>query len=136
MSAATDEGPSAPPERKGFYVHGWVLAAIGAVVLLAAAVAIGFAVGDEGHGNDAREGAEEGGRVFEHHGGGGHRGIAIIILLILIAAAITAAVLIARRISSRADGSKTSAEEILAERFARGEIDEADYLSRRAALRS
>jgi uncharacterized membrane protein len=30
---------------------------------------------------------------------------------------------------------KTSAEDLLAERFARGEIDEADYVSRRDALR-
>jgi putative membrane protein len=131
MSTPTAESPSHAPERKGFYLPGWVLAVVGAVIVLAAAIAIGFAV--RGEGGDGEEGGREVG--FQHHGGEGH-GLGIIVLLILIALAITAAVLVARRYTARSADVKTSAEELLAERFARGEIDEADFLSRRNALRS
>lgn len=37
--------------------------------------------------------------------------------------------------SGGAGGPRPSAEQVLAERFARGEIDEPEYTSRRAALR-
>jgi putative membrane protein len=134
VSTSTTESSSSVPERKGFYVRGWILAAVGVVVVAAAAVAIGFAVSDGGDG-DRRELGREGGRFGDSHGGGGH-GFRIIVLLILIALAIAAAVLIARRYASRSKETQTSAEAVLAERFARGEIDETDYLSRRNALRS
>jgi putative membrane protein len=134
MSTPTTESPSSAPERKGFYVKGWILAVVGVVVVLAAAVAIGLAVGDGGGGErGGRElGGPEGG--FQHHGGEGH-GLRIVVLLILIALAIAGAVFLIRRNAARSADQKTSAEEILAERFARGEIDEADYRSRRNALR-
>lgn len=133
MSTPTTESSSNTPERKGFYVRGWILAVVGVVIVAAAAVAIGFAVSDGGDG-DRRE-FGRGGGFGEHHGRGGH-GLGIIVLLILIALAIAAAVLIARRYATRSNETRSSAEEILADRFARGEIDEADYLSRRNALRS
>ena len=136
MSTPTDERPTNAPERKGFYVQGWLLAALGVVVVLGVAIAIGFAVGGDGGGGDGgggEAGGPEGG--FQHHGGEGH-GRGIIVLLILIAIVIAAAVFFARRYRAPSADAKTSAEEILAERFARGEIDEADYLSRRDALRS
>jgi putative membrane protein len=131
MSTPTAENSPNAPERKGFYVQGWILAALGAVVVLAVAVAVGFAVGREGGGGE--EGRLEGG--FRHHGGEGH-GLGIVVLLILIAIAIAAAVFLTRRYTGQSADAKTSAEELLAERFARGEIDEADYVSRRNALRS
>ena len=128
------DSSSNSPARNGFYVRGWVLAVVGVIVLAAAAVVIGFAVDDGGDG-DRREMGRAGGRFGDHHGGGGH-GLGIIILLILIALAITAVVLLVRGYKSRSNETTTSAEDILAGRFARGEIDEADYLSRRTALRS
>ncbi len=57
-------------------------------------------------------------------------------LLVLIVLGIAAVVFIARRFANQRREVKTGAEELLAERFAHGEIDEADYLSRRNALRS
>ena len=88
------DSPSNSPARNGFYVRGWVFAVVGVVILAAAAVVIGIAVGDGGDG-DRREIGRAGGRFGDHHGGGGHV-IGIIILLILIALAITAVVLLAR----------------------------------------
>jgi putative membrane protein len=130
VSTPTADAPSETPERKGFYVNRWILVALGLVIVVAAAIAIGFAVSDGGDGE-----RRSFGRFGEHHGGGGHI-LGIIVLLVLIAFAITAAVLVARRYRERSTDVKTSAERILAERFARGEIDEADFLSRRDALRS
>jgi putative membrane protein len=134
VSIPTSQSQSNAPERSGFYVRGWILAVVGVVIVAAAAVAIGFAVSDGGHG-DRRELGRQGGRFGEHHGGEGH-GLGIIVLLIVIALFIAAVALIARRYASRSNETLTSAEAVLAERFARGEIDEADYLSRRDALRS
>jgi len=127
MSAASSP---ANPERDGFYVRGWILAVVGVVVVAAAAIAIGAAVSDGGDGD-----RREFGRFGDHHGGG-HPGLRLIILLVLIALAITGVVLLVRRSRANSTGAPTSAEAILAERFARGEIDEADYRSRREALRT
>jgi len=135
MSAAS---PSATPERNGFYVRGWVLAVVGVVVVAAAAIAIGVAVNDGGHG-ERRGFGRSIGQFGDHHGGGGHPVIRLLILLVLIALAITGVVLLVRRSRDKATGTATgatTAEAILAERFARGEIDEADFVSRRDALRS
>ena len=132
MSAAS---PSTAPERNGFYVRGWVLAVVGVIVVAAAAIAIGFAANDGGDGDRRGFGRDRGG-FGDHHGGGGHHPIAFIILLVLIALAITAVVLLVRRSRANSNGAQTSAEAILAERFARGEIDESDYRSRRDALRT
>jgi putative membrane protein len=131
VSTPTAEAPTEAPERKGFYVSPWILGALGVVVLAAVAVVIGFAVSDGGDGDHRGFGV----RFGEHHGGRGHV-LGIIVLLVLIALVITAAVLVARRYRERSTDVGTTAERILAERFARGEIDEADFLSRRAALRS
>jgi putative membrane protein len=133
MATETTEVSTNPPERKGFYVRGWILAVVAVVIVAAAAVAIGFAMNDGGDGD--RRGFGRGGGFGGRHGDGGH-GLGIILLLILIALAIAGAVLVARRYAARAKETGSSAEEILAERFARGEIEEADYLSRRNALRS
>jgi putative membrane protein len=133
VSTQTTEGSPNTPERKGFYVRGWILAVVGVVIVAAAAVAIGFAVSDGGDGD--RRGFGRGGGFGDRHGGGGH-GLGIVVLLILIALVIAAAVLVARRYTARANETGSNAKEILAERFARGEIDEGDYLNRRNALRN
>ena len=129
VSTPTVEIPPDAPERKGFYVNRWVLVAIGVVLFVAAAVAIGFAVTDRDDGD-----RREFGGFGQHHGG--RPVLALIVLLVLIGLVIAAAVLIARRYREHSTDVRTNAERILAERFARGEIDEADYLGRRNALRS
>jgi putative membrane protein len=127
MPTASVGGPPARSERSGFYVRGWVLAVVGVVVVLAAGFAVGFAIRRD-------HGGRERGPFGEHHGGGGH-GFGVVIFLVLVALVITAIVFLVRHFAARRD-VKTDAEALLAERFARGEIDETDYLSRRNALRS
>src|ERR1700690_514708 len=99
MSTPTAENSTPTEARKGFYVHGWLLAVVGAVVVIAAGLAIGFAI-DRGGDDGARGGGRDVGRFGEHHGGGGH-GLGIIVLLILIAVAIAGVVFIATRFISR-----------------------------------
>ncbi len=135
MSTPTSDNPPSAPARKGFYVRGWVLAVVAVVVVVAAAVAIGFAVSDGGDG-DRRGFGREGGTPFgDHHDGGGHP-LGFLVLLVLIALVVAAVVLVVRHFRAQPRDVKSSAEALLAERFARGEIDEGDYLSRRNALRS
>jgi putative membrane protein len=134
MADAEASGTPVPSgHRDGFYVRGWILAVVGAVVLVGILIAIGVAVRD--HDDDHR-------RAFGRFGDG-HDGVhplRLVILLLLIALVVAGVVYLVRRLSERAGdakaGAATSAETILAERFARGEIDEADYVSRRNALRS
>jgi putative membrane protein len=133
---ASPEPP--PPERRGFYLSPWVLAVLGGLVLLV----IGFVIGrisDNGDGHD---------RPFFRggDGGGGHRGLRILFVLIVVALIVTGIVLLVRHFSTlRRDTeahnrvmtpTATTAEQVLADRFARGEIDEAEFVSRRHALRS
>jgi len=54
--------------------------------------------------------------------------------LIFLAIVVTVGIVLARSLSSRDRGSR-SAQDILADRFARGEIDEDEYRKRRDALR-
>ena len=134
MSTPTSDDPSNVSERKGFYVRGWVLAVVAVVVVVAAAVAIGLAVSDGGDG-DHRGFGRGGVRPFGvQHDGGGH-GFGLLVLLVLIALVVAAVVLVVRHFRAQTRAATTSAEALLAERFARGEIDEADFLSRRSALR-
>ena len=133
---ATETPPPSPPEpapsrRSGFYVSPWVLAVIGGLVLLG----IGFAVGRlvDRHDNDRP--------FFRGGGGGGHRGLGILLVLIVLALIVTGIVLLVRHYSTPRRDTEvptpaTSAEQVLADRFARGEIDEAEFVSRRNALRS
>jgi putative membrane protein len=137
MADAEASGTPAPSShRDGFYVRGWILAVIGAVVVVGIAIAIGVAVHDH---DDHRRPF---GRFDDH---GGAHPLRLVILLLLIALVVAGVVYLVRRLTERAvdakagdgkAGAATSAEAILAERFARGEIDEADYVSRRNALRS
>ena len=82
----------------------------------------------------------DGGRFGDH---AGRHGLGILILLVIVALVITGIVLAVRHFSGggsagrrRAAPSATrDAENLLAQRFARGEIDEAEYRSRLDALR-
>ena len=130
--------PAPPPRRSGFYLAPWILAVVGGLVLLA----IGFGIGrvsDDGH--DRRGPFFRGG-----DGGNGHRGLGLLIALLVLALIVTGIVLLVRHYSTprgdlAADDTATlpavtHAEQVLADRFARGEIDEAEFVSRRNALRS
>lgn len=121
--------PAPPPRRSGFYLSPWVLVALGGVVLLGA----GFVVGRLVEHGDHRF------RPFfrGHEGGGGGRGLGILLVLVVLALIVTGIVLLVRHYSApRSDDTAASAEQVLADRFARGEIDEDEFVRRRNALRS
>ena len=129
MTATPTPSP-APPRRSGFYVAPWVFAVVGGIVLLFVGFVVGHAVARH-HDRDHP--------FFRAGDGGGHRGLGILLVLIVLALLVTGVVLLVRHYStSRSDTSVTSAasaEQVLADRFARGEIDEAEFVSRRDALR-
>ena len=129
--AAPEPGPR--ERRSGFYVSPWVLAVLGGLVLLAVGFVLGRAV-DRGDHHD---------RGFFRGGdeGGDHRGLGILVVLIVLALIVTGIVLLVRHFTApRGDAvpvdTATNAEQVLADRFARGEIDEAEFVSRRNALRT
>ncbi len=123
----------APRERRsGFYVSPWVLAVLGGLVLLVVGFVIGRAVD---RGDDHDRGFFRGG-----DGGGAHPGRFLVVLIVL-ALIVTGIVLLVRHFTApRRDAvpvdTATNAEQVLADRFARGEIDEAEFVSRRNALRT
>ena len=119
--------------RRGIHVPAWVLVTIGGVLLFG----IAFAIGRRSERRNL-----DGGR-FDH---AGRHGLGILLLLVVVALVITGIVLAVRHFS--ADGASTTqasttpevsrtrdAENLLAQRLARGEIDEAEYRSRLDALR-
>ncbi len=129
--------PAPPPRRSGFYLAPWILAVVGGLVLLA----IGFGIGRVSDGGHDRRGP------FFRGGddGGGHPGFRLLIVLVVLALIVTGIVLLVRHYSTRRDEvaapastlpAATHAEQVLADRFARGEIDEAEFVSRRNALRT
>jgi putative membrane protein len=134
MSIPTSATPSNPP-RKGVHVPVWVAAVVGAVVVLAGGFVIGRAVGDH-RGRETVRGFD--GRLMVRGDGAGHPWFWVAVGLLVIAAIVTGVVVLVRNsASNRAPLAPrtTTAEDLLADRFARGEIDETEYGSRRAALR-
>lgn len=115
-----------PAARRGVHVPAWVFVTIGGVLLFG----IAFAIGRRSERNH-----HDGMRFGEH---AGRHPLAFILLIVIVALVITGIVLLARHFSggggSGARGTR-DAEEVLAQRLARGEIDEADYRSRLDALR-
>jgi len=122
---------SSAPARRGIHVPTWVFVTVGGVLLFL----IAFAVGRRSERN-----RHDGMRFGEH---GGRHGLGILILIVIVALVITGIVLAVRHFSGSGSGAgravETSgtrdAENLLAQRLARGEIDEADYRSRLDALR-
>ena len=132
--------PAPPPRRSGFYVAPWLLAVLGGLVLLVVGFVIGRASDNGDH--DRRGQFFRGG-----DGGSGHPGVRLLFALIVLALIVTGIVLLVRHYSTRrgevaatSDAAvlpaATHAEQVLADRFARGEIDEAEFVSRRDALRT
>jgi putative membrane protein len=129
--------PVPPPRRGGFYVAPWILAVLGGLVLLA----VGFVLGRASDRDHERRGP------FFRGGDdpGGHPGLRLLLALVVLALIVTAIVLLVRHYSTSrrelatdaaALPAATHAEQVLADRFARGEIDEAEFVRRRDALRS
>jgi len=120
---------SSTPARRGIHVPTWVFVTIGGVLLFGIAFAIGR----------RSERRHDGGR-FDH---AGRHGFGIFILLVIVALVITGVVLAVRHFSGSGGGDSTTpagsatrdAENLLAQRLARGEIDEAEYRSRLDTLR-
>ena len=126
--------PDPPQRRSGFYLSPWVAAVLGGLVLLAIGFVIGRAVDNRDHGER---------RAFFRGGdGGGHPGVRLLIVLVVLALIVTGIVLLVRHFTApRSDTAvtrnpATNAEQLLADRFARGEIDETEFVTRRNALRS
>jgi putative membrane protein len=131
MDTASPAGPAQPTRRDGFYISPWVLAVLGGLVLLG----IGFVIG-----RVADHGDHHARPAFRGDDGDPPRGLGILIVLIVIALIITGIVLLVRHYTTpRRDlampTTATTAEQVLADRFARGEIDEAEFVSRRNVLR-
>ena len=134
MTTIDTPPPAAPaprPHRSGFYVSPWVLAVVGGLVLLAVGFVVGRAVDRRNHHD---------GSVFRDHAGNGRHPLAILLVLIVLALLVTGIVLLVRHYSRPRDDTAapppgSTAEQVLADRFARGEIDEAEFVSRRNVLR-
>lgn len=124
--------PAAPEHRSGFYLSPWVVGVLGGLLLLVAGFVIGRAVDRRSH-HDGR---------FIRGDGGGHPAFRILVVVIVLGLIVTGIVLLVRHYSKPRQHDTatltpaTSAEQVLAERFARGEIDEAEFVSRRNALRT
>ena len=129
MTAPTTSGEPAATHRREIEVPAWVLIVIGGLILLG----LGFGVGRWT--DDGAQRGFEGPQNFGDHGGDhGCRGWGLLVLVVLIALIVFAGVLLYRHFSDRRPGT-SSAEDVLAGRFARGEIDAAEYRERRDALR-
>jgi putative membrane protein len=148
--------PSTAPEkhRSGFYVAPWALLVVGGVLVLAAGFAIGRLV-DHGGRGDGRifrgprpVGSPGGARPFGGPGGGGGgHGLWLLVALLVLALVVAAVVLVVRHFSTSHAAAASApspaqqphpaagAEAMLAERFARGEMDEEEFVRRRNALR-
>lgn len=129
-----------PRERHGWHIPTW--AAITGGVLLLVIAGLGVLRAARLHRRDRFGGGF--GRMGDHMRDGGHVHW-VLWIVVIVAAAAGIALLVAASRSRRAATATTAAappsaaavgaEQILAERFARGEIDEAEFRTRRDALR-
>jgi putative membrane protein len=106
-----------------------VLATVGGILVFV----VGFAIGRRVEDRDGRGTGRF--NDFAHRDDPG-RGVGLLVLLLLVALVIAGVVLLVRRVGARRDGPGHEAERVLAERFARGEIDDDEFARRRNALRS
>ena len=130
MSTPAGAVPAEP--RKGFHVPVWLVVVLGLLVVGAGAFLVGRGV------SHRRERVGFGGRFDGGHGG--HPILWILVAGIVIALIVAAVVALVRHFSAQPAQSAmppaaSSAEEVLAQRFARGEIDEDEYRLRRDAMR-
>jgi putative membrane protein len=142
MTAVAPAPEPAAPERRGWHVPTWAAITGGILLLVVALLGVLRAV--------RLHRRERFGRGFGRFGdqvGNGH--VHWLLWVIVILAAAGGIALLVAALRQRRDGAAVTAtttapavtpaaapaEQILAERFARGEIDEAEYISRRDALR-
>jgi putative membrane protein len=141
MTAVAPAPAPAAPERRGWHIPTW--AAITGGILLLVVALLGVLRAARLH---RRERLGRGFGRFGDQVGNGHVHWLLWVIVILAAAAGIALLVAALR--HRRDATavvtpaplagsspSTAAEQILSERFARGEIDEAEFLARRDALR-
>jgi putative membrane protein len=134
MTATTPDLTGAPQPRKGFLAPRWLVYTLGGLVILA----VGFVVGRRVGRNHDRGRFDGPGRFGEHHTAAG-RGLGLLVAIVVLVLVVAAIVALVRHFSAaKHEGHEgaASAERVLADRFARGEIDEAEFLRRRAALRT
>ena len=130
--------PPETPHRSGFHVPAWVVAVVAAIVVFGVAVVIAVAVngggGSDHRGMDGpfRGRAAEGGTGGGGGGGGHHPFIRLLILVLVLGAIVAGVWALVRHFSRR--GRQPQALSVLEDRFARGEIDEAEFRQRRDAL--
>ena len=130
MSTPAELVPAEP--RKGFHIPVWLVVVLGVLVVGGGAFLVGRAV------SHRRERVGFGGRFDGSHAG--HPIFWIFVIGIVIALIVAAIVALVRhyggpRGQSAMPTAPSSAQELLAQRFARGEIDEAEYTARRDVLR-
>jgi putative membrane protein len=141
MTAVAPTTPAAPEHRehRGWHIPHWAAITGGVLLLVVAGLGVLRAVrlhrGDRG----GRFG-DGMGRGFGEHAGNGHVHWVLWVIVILalvggIALLVAASRSRRREAAIAATTAVSPAEQILAERFARGEIDEAEFLTRRDALR-
>ena len=110
-------------ERRGVHVPVWVFVIVGGGLLFLVA----FAIGRRSERRDF-----DGGRFGDH---GGRHGLGVLLLVLVLALVVTGVVLAVRHFSGGNANATSDAEHMLAQRFAQGEIDEAEYRSRLDTLR-
>jgi putative membrane protein len=142
MTAVTPTPAPEHREHRGWHIPTWAAITAGVVLLVVAALGVLRAVRLH-RGDHVDRGF---GRMGDHMGNGGHVHwvLWIVVILALVGGiALLVAASRHRRAAVAAPASATlaapaavGAEQILAERFARGEIDEAEFVARRNALRN
>ena len=126
---ATEMAP-APPQRRGIHVPAWILVALGALVVFG----LGFGIG---RASDRHEVVRRFGPAGAPAGGG--RGVGLVLVLVVVALVGVGIYLLVHHFSTGTDeatrpSATGAAEAILADRLARGEIDDTEYRARRDAL--
>jgi putative membrane protein len=139
MTAVAPAPAPATHQRRGWHIPTWAAITAGVVLLVVAALGVLRAVRLH-----RRDRFDRGfGRMGDHMGSGHVHWVLWLVVILALVGGI--ALLVAATRSRRAAVAAVAApavvtpavgaEQILAERFARGEIDEAEFVARRDALR-
>ena len=135
MTATTPDLAATPPPRRGFFAPRWLVYTLGGLAILVVGFGVGRRVGRNHDRGDGRGRFDDGGRFGDHHHVAG-RGLGLLIALVVLVLIVAAIVALVRHFSAAKHEGAASAERVLADRFARGEIDEEEFLRRRTALRT